>query len=63
MMREEQVAMRALVEEGHRIREEYAVEGQKAKEEKQKQLVSLGPQREELQKTKDQLLVCVYYVI
>ena len=58
-MREEMMAMRKLVEEGHRIRADYAVQGKQAKAEKQKQLQELGPQRDALQKKKDELLVCL----
>ena len=53
------MAMRKLVEEGHRIRADYAVQGKQAKAEKQKQLQELGPQRDALQKKKDELLVCL----
>lgn len=56
-MREELEAMKLLVEEGHRIRKGYSEEGQAAKAEKQKQLETLGPKRDELEMKKEQLQV------
>lgn len=49
--------MRQLIEEGHRIRSEYSVQGKQAKADKQQELVNLGPKREALQQKKDELMV------
>lgn len=62
-MREELFAMRRLVEEGHKIRSNYALQGTEAKAVKQKLLVSLGPKRDELAKLKDDLLVINCFAI
>lgn len=56
-MREELAAMRQLVEEGHKIRADYAVQGKQAKADKQGLLVTLGPQRDELRERKEALMV------
>ena len=53
-MREELEAQRLLVQEGHRIRADYAEQGKVAKAEKQELLVQLGPQRDVLKAVKDE---------
>lgn len=51
--------MRKLIEEGHRIRADYSVQGKQAKTDKQIELQTLGPKRDALEKAKEELLVCI----